>query len=189
MNQALQQETIPGEIKKPLRIMLFLTTRQGDIGSLDPFCKALLGPAMFEAAKRQRSQGKGFIALSDQRDLSIIFPPLESSRIVATSVMMVAAAAGLIFLPLNTRLLWLVVVWAIIALAKTLKSLFTATEITVRGDLPDVIAESNALALWLSGGRGRKARLEAGETTRVQAEARKPEEIQPMFQVAIEAQG
>jgi hypothetical protein len=102
--------------------------------------------------------------------------------------MIAAAAAGLIFVPLHTRLLWLVVAGAILALARTLKNLRAAKIVSIRSGLAEVVAESDSLALWLSGGKGRKVSLEVWDRIRAETEARKPEEIPFMFQAAVEIQ-
>jgi hypothetical protein len=189
MNQLLCHESLPSEIKRPLRITLTLITRRMDIGSLDPLSRALLDRATFESAQWQmtRAQGQSLTVLSDQGDLAITYPQ-QDSRIAATSVMVAAAVLGLVFLPLNAPLLWLVVVWAGVALTKTLNSLSSAIEVTVRGDLADVVTESGALALWISEKKGRRSSLEVWDRVHVQAEARRPEEVEAMFELAAEVQ-
>ena len=55
-----------------------------------------------------------------------------------------------------------------------------ATQGTVRGDLPDIVAHSAALASWLAAGGGRKMHLETVDKVYVEADAKTPEEVEPI---------
>lgn len=182
---------MPAEINKPLRITLTLTTKRGDVGSLDPLWKALLSQTMFEMARRQRarSQGKSFVVLSDQADLSITFPHLQDSAKTFAAGCVVGIAIGFILFRFGvTSLLWVPVIGALSGLVGILISRGTATEATVRSDLPDIVAHSDAFALWLSAGTGRKVHLEIWDKVHLEADARTPGEIQSMFKAAVAAQ-
>jgi hypothetical protein len=64
----------------------------------------------------------------------------------------------------------------------------TSTNASVRGNLPDIMAVSAALASWLAAGSGRKMHLETVDKIHVEADAKTPEEIEPMFKAAVAAQ-
>ena len=182
---------MPAEIKKPLRITLILTTKRGDVGSLDPLWQLFLSRRMFEIARRYRAsaRGKSFGILSDQADLSISFPDQGNSAKTFALGCVMGSAVGLILFRLSAApLLWVPVMGALSGFAGILISRGASTEATVRGDLPDIIAHSDALALWLSAGRGRKVHLETWEKVRLEADARRPEDVQSMFKAAIDAQ-
>jgi hypothetical protein len=181
---------MPAEINKPLRITLTLATKRGDIVSLDPLWKALLSQTMFEMARRQRARSQGsFVILSDQADLSITFPHLQDSVKTFAAGCVVGSAIGFILFRFGVApLLWVPVMGALGGLAGILISRSTATEATVRGDLPDIMAVSDALALWLSGQRKRKIRLETWEKVRLEIDARTPQEVQAMLKTALAMQ-
>jgi hypothetical protein len=63
-----------------------------------------------------------------------------------------------------------------------------STQGTVRGDLPDIVAHSAALASWHAAGGGRKMHLETVDKVYVEADAKTPEEVEPMFKAAVAAQ-
>jgi hypothetical protein len=164
MGEPLSLEKLPGEVKMPLRITLTLTTRRGDVGSLDPLWQALLSPGMFEIARRQRasSRGKSFTILSDKADLSITFPHQQDPAKTIGLSCAIGCAVGFALFLLGVTPLWLVpVLGALAGLAGTLISRSILTETIVRGDLPDINAVSDALALWLSSKTGRKVHLDS----------------------------
>lgn len=191
MGEPLSQEKLPGEVKKPLRITLILTTRRGDAGSLDPLWQLFLSRRMFEIAKRYRAsaRGKSFMILSDRADLSITFPHQQDSAKTLALSCVIGSGIGLILFRLGAApLLCVPVMGALSGCAGILFSQSASTEASVRGDLPDIIVHSDALALWLSAGRGRKAHLETWEKIRLEADARRPEDVQSMFKAVVDAQ-
>lgn len=191
MGEPRHQQELPGEIKKPLRITLTLFSMWGEISSLNPLWQTLLSLRMFEIANRQRahSNGKGFIVLSDKADLSITFPyQLSAVRTFAIGCMIGAVGSFVILYLTAISLFWIPVVGILSGFVGLLLRHRTPTELTVRGDLPDVIAGSDALASWLSAGSGRKVRLEAWEKVHLETEAQKPEEIHTIFKAAITVQ-
>jgi hypothetical protein len=109
MGEPLCQEKMPAEIKKPLRITLTLTTKRGDVGSLDPLWQLFLSQRMFEIARRYRAsaRGKSFGILSDQADLSISFPDQGNSAKTFALGCVMGSAVGLILFRLSAApLLW-----------------------------------------------------------------------------------
>lgn len=191
MGEPIYQEKLPAETNKPLRITLSLTTRRGDVSSLDPLWKALLSRTMFEMVSRQRarSHGKSFIIVSDQADLSITFPHQQDSAKTFAAGCAIGVVIGFILFRLGaTPVLVVPVLGALGGLAGILIGRSAATEATVRGDLPDIVAHSDAFASWLSAGSGRKVRLEIWERIHFEADARTPEEVQSMFKTAVAAQ-
>ena len=62
------------------------------------------------------------------------------------------------------------------------------TEVVIRGNLSDILVVSDKLANWLTDPRKRKVKLEIWEKDRVEAQAQTPEQLQQMFQTAIEYQ-
>jgi len=190
MGEPLSQEKLPGEVKKPLRITLTFTTTRGDSASLDPLWKAILSPRMFEIARRYRasSPGKSFVILSDQADLSITFPHLPDAAKTFGSGFVIGSVAGLLFFfPGTIPLLWVPIMAVLGGFAGMLTSRSASIQITVRGDLPDIVAHSPTLASWLAAGGGRKMHLETVDKIYVEADAKTPEEIESMFKAAIAA--
>jgi hypothetical protein len=191
MGEPLCQEKLPGEMKKPLRITLTLTTKQGDAGSLDPLWQALLSRRMFEIARRYRasSREKSFTIVSDTADLSISFPNQGDSAKTFASGCVIGSIAGLALFALKaTPVLWVPVMAVLSGFAGILISRSASTDATVRADLPDIIVVSDALASWLSVGSGRKVRLEIWDRVGLEVEARNPEDVQSMFKSAVAAQ-
>ena len=182
---------MPGEIKKPLRITLTFTAKRGDSASLDPLWKAMLSPRMFEIARRYRaiSRGKSFGILSDQADLSITFPHLPTAAKTFRAGFVIGSVVGLLFFFSGiTPLLWAPIMGVLGGFAGILMSRSASAQITVRGDLPDIIAYSPALASWLAAGGGRKIHLETVDKIYVEADAKTPEEIESMFKAAVTAE-
>ena len=191
MGELLCQEKLPGEMKKPLRITLTLTTKRGDAGSLDPLWQALLSRRMFEMARRYRasSREKSFMIVSDTADLTISLPNQGDSAKAFVAGCVIGSIAGLIlFAASATPLLWVPVMGMLSGFAGILINRSASTEATVRADLPDIVVVSDALALWLFAGSGRKVRLEIWDKVHLEVEARKPEDVAPMFKSAVAAQ-
>jgi hypothetical protein len=146
---------------------------------------------MFEIAKRYRasSRGKSFVVLSDKADLSITFPHQQDSAKTFALSCVAGSVVGFILFRLNAApLLWVPVMGALGGFAGILISRSASTERTVRGDLPDIMAVSDALASWLSAGSGRRVHLETWEKVKLEVDAKTPEEIEPMFQTATAVQ-
>ena len=191
MGEPLCQEKLPGEMKKPLRITLTLTTKRGDAGSLDHLWQALLSQRMLEMARRYRaSSGKtGFTIVSDTSDLSIKLPNQGDSAKTFALGCVIGSIVGFILFALSaTYLLWVPVMAVLSGFAGILINRSASTEATVWAGLPDMIVVSDALALWLFAGSGRKVRLEIWDKVHLEVEARKPEDVEPMFKSAVAAQ-
>jgi len=189
MGAVRHQQELSGNIKKPLRITLTLFSKWGEIGSLDPLWRALLSPRLFEIVKQVRSSGKGIMILSDKADLSIAFPyKLSAQRTFATGCLIGAVSSMVIFHLTAISFSWIPAVGILSGFVGLLLRHRTSIELTVRGDLPDILAGSDALASWLSVGNSRKVRLEAWEKVHLEAEAQKPEEIETIFKAALTVQ-
>jgi hypothetical protein len=112
--------------------------------------------------------------LSDKADLSITFPyQLSAPRTFAAGCMIGAVGSFGIFYLTAISFFWIPVVGILSGFAGLLVRQHTLTELTVRGDLPDIIVGSDTLASWLSAGSGRKVRLEAWERVHLETEAQK----------------
>lgn len=68
------------------------------------------------------------------------------------------------------------------------RSLFGLTDIIIRGNLPEIMVVSEALAAWVGSKRKRKARLEMWDKNQLEANAQTPEEVHAMFRAALESQ-
>jgi hypothetical protein len=190
MGEPLSQEKLPGEIK-PLRITLTFMTKRGDAGSLDPLWKAFLSAKMFAIAKghkaRHRENHSLFFPI--KVDLSITFPHLPDAAKNFRPGFVIGSVVGLIlFLSRTTPLLWVAIMGVLGGFAGILIIRSTSTNASVRGNLPDIMAVSDALASWLAAGSGRKMHLETVDKVYVEADAKTPEEIGPMFKAAVAAQ-
>src|SRR5437899_9742049 len=98
MGEPRCQQELPAATKEPFRITLTLFGKWGELSSLDPLCRALLSPRMFEIMRSQRGHLNGFLILSDQADLSISFPyQLSAPRTFAASWMIGAVGSFVIF--------------------------------------------------------------------------------------------
>jgi len=127
--------------------------------------------------------------VSDQADLSITFPHLPTAAKTFRAGFVIASLVGLMFFFSGTTpLLWAPIMGVLGGFAGILMSRSASAQVTVRGDLPDIIAHSPALASWLAAGGGRKMHLETVDKVYVEADAKTPEEIEPMFKAAIAAQ-
>ena len=191
MSAPLRQEKSPGETEKPLRITLTLTTTRGDVGSLDPLWQEFIGRKMFEMARRTRAgqPGKGLTVVSDKPDFSVTFPSLPGFGKTFGSGFVIASIAGLLFFfPGTIPLLWVPIMAVLGGFAGMLMSRSASAQGIVRADLPDMIAHSAGLASWLAGGGGRKMHLETVDKVYVEADAKTPEEIEPMFKAALAVQ-
>lgn len=191
MGAPLRQEKSPGETEKPLRIMLTLTTTRGDVGSLDPLLQEFIGRKIFEMARRTRASqpGNGLILVSDKPDLSVTIPSLPDFRKTFGPGFVIASIAGLLFFfPGTIPLLWVPIMAVLGGFAGMLISRSASVQITVRGDLPEIVAYSPGLASWLAAGGGRKMHLETVDKVYVEADAKTPEEIEPMFKAALAVQ-
>jgi hypothetical protein len=191
MGEPLQQEKFSGIVRMPLRITLTLFTRWGEIGSLVSLWRILLGPRMFELVRRQwsYSNGKGFMILSEWADLSIAFPyQLSALRTFILNGWIGAVGSLIIFYLTTIPLRWIPVVVILSGFIGLLIRHRASAEVTVRGNLPDIIMGADALESWLAAGSGRKVRLEVWESIHLEIEAQTPAEIQSMFEAALTAQ-
>lgn len=191
MGESFWRDKLTGETEKPLRITLALITKRGDVGSLDPLWQEFVGTKMFEMARRTRASqtGKGLVVVSDKPDLSITLPSLPHSGRTLGPCFVIGSVVGLtLFLSRATPLLWIPVMGVLGGFAGILMSRSASTQGTVRGDLPDIVAHSAALASWLAAGGGRKMHLETVDKVYVEADAKTPEEVEPMFKAAVAAQ-
>ena len=68
------------------------------------------------------------------------------------------------------------------------RSLFGLTDITIRGNLLDIMVVSEALASWVGGVKKRKARLEIWTEDHMEANAQTSREVLDMFRVALDYQ-
>jgi hypothetical protein len=190
MGEPLSQEKLSGEIKR-LRITLTFITKRGDVGSLDPLWQEFVGRKMFEMARRTRASrpGKGLIVVSDKPDLSVTLPSLPDFGRTFGPGFVIGSIVGLIlFLSRTAPLLWVAIMGVLGGFAGILIIRSTSTNASVRGNLPGIMAVSDALASWLAAGSGRKMHLETVDKIHVEADAKTPEEIEPMFKAAVAAQ-
>lgn len=186
MDEPFCREELTAEIEKPLRITLTLTTKRGDVGSLDPLWQEFVGRKMFEMARRTRAG----TVVCDKPDLSVILPRLPDAGRVFGPGLVTGSVVGLIlFLSRTTPLLWVPIMGVLGGFAGILISRSASAQGTVRGDLPDIAAHSAALASWLAVRGSRKMHLETVDKVYVEADAKTPEEIESMVKAAVAAQG
>jgi hypothetical protein len=191
MGESFWRGKLTGETEKPLRITLALITKRGDVGSLDPLWQEFVGRKMLEMARRTRASQteKGLVVVSDKPDLSITLPSLPHSGRTLGPGFVIGSVVGLtLFLSRATPLLWIPVMGVLGGFAGILMSRSASTQGTVRGYLPDIVAHSAALASWLAARGGRKMHLETVDKVYVEADAKTPEEVEPMFKAAVAAQ-
>jgi hypothetical protein len=124
------------------------------------------------------------VILSDQADLSITFPHQQDSAKHFAAGCVVGIVIGFILFHFGvTSLLWVPVMGALSGSAGILISRSTATEATVRGDLPDIIAHSADLASWLSAGSGRTVHLKIWDKIQLELDARTPKKSTQCFRI------
>ncbi|HEV2964523.1 MAG TPA: hypothetical protein VG649_22030 [Candidatus Angelobacter sp.] len=178
------------QVNSTVTITLTLSARLADLDSLAPLCVALLPPETFEAAKHHITRTRsGLTAVSDTGDLSIRFPdrPNNLRFLFLGGVMGFLVGANLFRFGV-APLLCALIGGLLVTFAAFLISLFQPEDMVIRGPLDDVRKASDALCSWLSAGTRRKARLEVLDKTYIKAEARRPEDVTPMFRTAASLQ-
>lgn len=197
-----QKERQVAQEKRPraTRINLILSTNRRDMASLDPVCRKLLGERIFGMVEQhlRKSGNRPSAALSDKSDLSITFPdqnaggrPPERAggqywgRVVLWITILSFAITARLFGPLVGSLVALGSIVVVMAALAGFAGFNSVMEVTVRGDLADVMSVSEMLKGWLSK-NGRSLRLEVWDTEHLEATAQTGDQVEKMFQVALD---
>src|SRR5579872_3431572 len=171
--------------KDAFRITLTLSVRSKQLGSLDPLCALLVGRAWLETAKNHRDRSHQPVSVVSEK-AEICFPRKENPWRFSRWGYVIGLAIGFAVFGFG----WVPLLCGpagglLSGLVGILVDGIRSVEVTVRGALPDVMAASEDLRTWLSVENGRRVRLDVWDDGHLEAEARKPEDAQAMFEAAI----
>lgn len=173
----------------PTRAIVILTTTDADLDSLNPICRVLIGDRWLQEAQNhiKRSGGKGVTVVAG-RNLSVRFPDRIINWSWARNLLWPLIIMGLAGRFFDLSSVALVSILAILPVLVVLVFVFNRTrraEITVEGNLPDLVDVSDTLAAWVDGKRRREVRIEVQTENSMAAKAQTREQVHSMFQAAL----